>query len=481
MNMGRIILNNLFNAGFDRSRAYVIRPGCDEIDGARCVPTVADLPEKVDLLVLAVGAAQVPEVIGQIIEHDRANAVILIPGGLGEKAGSEDLARSVEARIREAHTTEGGGPVFVGGNSLGVISHPGSYDTMFIPEAKLPKSRGDHERRSCFVSQSGAFIISNLSRMPWFDPSYALSIGNQTDLTASDYLAFLKDDPTIDVIVVYMEGFQDGDGLELARQVREAVSMGKQVVFYKAGRTSEGRSATAGHTASVAGDYAVCEAALRSAGAHVAGDFNELSDLVRLATRLHGKRFGGRRLLAMSNAGFESVGMADSIVQGRARLDLARPGAPTRERLAEILGEHKLDRLVDVKNPFDITPMASDAAYTQLIGAILEDRAIDLVVVGIVPLTPALQTLPDGVLSTEAISDPASIANTLPELARSQDKPVIAVVDSGVLFDPLVERLEAGGLPVFRSADRAVRVVCRYLDTTLDNQQRLGSQPPASA
>jgi hypothetical protein len=71
----------------------------------------------------------------------------------------------------------------------------------------------------------------------------------------------------------------------------------------------------------------------------------------------------------------------------------------------------------------------------------------------------------------ESITSPASIASTLPRLAGSQEKPVIVVVDSGTWFDPLAERLEAGGLPVFRSADRAVRVVCRYIDTTLRNQQ----------
>ena len=183
-----------------------------------------------------------------------------------------------------------GGPVFIGGNSLGVISHPGRYDTMFIPETKLPKSRGDHKRKTCFLSQSGAFIIANLSRMPWFDPAFALSIGNQIDLTASDLLSFIKDDPDIDVFAVYMEGFQPGDGLAFARRSRETVALGKDVVFYKAGRTSEGRSATAGHTASVAGDYAVCEAAMDEAGAWVATDFNEFSDLLRLLSGFEASR-----------------------------------------------------------------------------------------------------------------------------------------------------------------------------------------------
>ena len=472
MNMGRIILNNLFQAGFDRDRTWVVRPGAQSIDGAACVPTVADLPEKVDLFVVAVGAPQVPAVVDDLVDHDRANAVILIPGGLGEKEGSQDVERRLKEKIRAAHRSGDGGPVFLGGNSLGVISHPGRYDTMFIPETKLPKSRGDHRRPVCFLSQSGAFIIANLSRMPWLDPAYALSIGNQVDLTASDLLRFIKDDDSIEVFAVYMEGFQPGDGLAFARAVRETVALGKDVVFYKAGRTSEGRSATAGHTASVAGDYAVCANAVAEAGAMVARDFNEFSDLLRLAVRLRGRRLTGDRLLAMSNAGFESVGMADSIRGERTELHLARLSDATRDELAAILAEHRLDGLVDVKNPFDVTPMADDAAFARLVERALADDGVDLMVAGIVPLTPAMQTLAAGEGHRESVDAEGSIARMLAKVVAAQDKPVVAVVDSGRLFDPLADALETGGVPTFRSADRAVRVLCHYVSTKLRNASR---------
>ncbi len=464
MNMGRIVLGNILGGGFDQDRMTIVRPGTNEIDGVPCVDSIADLPEKVDLFVVAVGANQVPGVIDDLLEHDKAEAVILIPGGLGEKEGSEDLARGLEERIHAAHQTPGGGPIFIGGNSLGVISHPGNYDTMFIPETKLPKSRGDHSRNTCFISQSGAFIIANLSRMPWFDPEFALSIGNQIDVTASDLLTFIKDDPRIDVFAVYMEGFQRGDGLEFARAVKETVALGKDVVFYKAGRTSEGRSATAGHTASVAGDYAVCEAALEEAGAWVAKDFNEFSDLLRLCTHFRGLSIEGHRVAAVSNAGFEAVGMADAIKVGRAEVTLQPFAGDTRRRLEETLVQFKLDGLVDVKNPFDITPMATDEAYAQLMSTILDDPEIDGAMVGIVPLTPALQTLPGEPGSRQSVLNPTSVCQLLPQIAQQRGKPVVMVVDSGDLFDPMEAALEEAGLPVFRSADRAMRALCRWME-----------------
>ncbi|HSN54181.1 MAG TPA: acetate--CoA ligase family protein [Candidatus Sulfomarinibacteraceae bacterium] len=469
MNMGRIILGNILAAGFDRERLFVIRPGIDEIDGVRCVPSIAELPGKVDLFVVAVGAPQVPEVLEALIEHDAANAVILIPGGLGEKEGSEGVAEALKAKIRAAHAGDDGGPVFIGGNSLGVISHPGRYDTMFIPQTKLAKSRGDRPRSACFISQSGAYIIANLSRMPWFDPAYALSIGNQIDLTAADLLSHIRHDDAIDVFAVYMEGFQPGDGLRFATAVRQTVAMGKDVVFYKAGRTSAGRSATAGHTASVAGDYAVCEAAITEAGAFVASDFSEFSDLVRLCTALRGKTVAGRRLAAMSNAGFESVGMADSIECGRARLNLAGYRPETAERLRSILADARLDGLVDVKNPFDVTPMADDATFAALVDEILGDPGVDVMAAGIVPLTPAMQTLAAGEGHRESVRHPDSIARRLPAVAARHETPLVAVVDSGRRFDAMADVLEEGGLPVFRSADRAVRVLCKWLDVKLGN------------
>jgi len=459
MNMGRIILNNLLDAGFDRDRTHVIRDGAEEIDGVRCVPSVAELPVKVDLVVVAVGADQASGVAQQLIEHNKAHTVILIPGGLGEKQGTQKLERQLKDRIAASHDLPDPGPVFLGGNSLGVISHPGRYNTMFIPQSRLARSRGTKTRRVCFMSQSGAFIIANLSRMPWLDPAYAVSIGNQIDLTAGDLLSYLQDDPGIEVFAIYLEGFQLGDGLVFANAVRQAVDQGKDVVFYKAGRTSEGRCATAGHTASVAGDYAVCASALTQAGAWVAEDFDDFGDALRLVVRLRGKRLGGNGLAALSNAGFESVGMADSIKRVGAELRLVEYTNQTRSLLEQALTRHHLDTLVDVKNPFDVTPMASDEAYAELATALLADAAVDLVVVGAVPLSPALHTLPPDHDSTASIDNAASIARVLPQVAAAQAKPVVAVVDAGTLYDPFAAQLEAGGLPVFRCADRAVRAL----------------------
>jgi acyl-CoA synthetase (NDP forming) len=91
---------------------------------------------------------------------------------------------------------------------------------------------------------------------------------------------------------------------------------------------------------------------------------------------------------------------------------------------------------------------------------------------GIVPLTPAMQTLAPGDGHAESVFADASIARLLPKVAEDHDTPLVAVVDSGHRFDAMVGVLEDGGLPVFRSADRAVRALTRWVDVTLTNQTR---------
>jgi acyl-CoA synthetase (NDP forming) len=156
--------------------------------------------------------------------------------------------------------------------------------------------------------------------------------------------------------------------------------------------------------------------------------------------------------------------MADSIRQPGAELKLAAFSPATAESLSKLLADNRLDGLVDVKNPFDVTPMAGDTVYVDLVAEILADPGMDAVVAGIVPLTPAMQTLAPGEGHTESILDPGSVAQRLPEIAAAADKPLVAVIDSGTPFDPLASALEQGGLPVFRKADRAVRALCRWVE-----------------
>ena len=459
LNPGRIILNNLVREGFDRSRIYVVKPGTDTIEGCRCVPDIPSLPEKVDLFILAISAAQTPQAVTEIVEGQKAESLIVIPGGLEEKAGTGAIVGRMRESLASARTSAWRGPLINGGNCLGIRSRPGRYDTMFIPEHKLPVP-GGAVAPVAIVSQSGAFAVARMSKLATLNPKYAVTLGNQMDLTVGDYMAYLKDDPSIEIFAVYVEGFARLDGVQFLTAAREITGSGRTVILYRAGRTAAGAKASASHTASMAGDYTVTRELARGAGVIVAESLEDFEHLVGLFSCLRGKRADGRRLGAISNAGFECVVIADNL----GSFELPAFDAQTSARLEAIYREARIDAVVDVHNPVDLTPMAGDTAYEQVVRAVLEAGNIDVGVVGVVPLTSALNTLPPGPAHREDLKRPEGIGPRLVRLKGELAKAWIAVVDGGTLYDPLARLLEEGGVPTFRSADTALRLLNVFVD-----------------
>ncbi|MFH0783839.1 MAG: acetate--CoA ligase family protein, partial [Pseudomonadota bacterium] len=466
-NYGRVILGNILANGYKKNNIRIIRAGMESFEGIACVPDLQSLDCKLDLFVVAVGSDQVVRIVDEIIVGDVAEAVMLIAGGMGETGESIARAKELMEKMTAAHTIGDGGPVFLGANCLGVISHPGKYDTLFIPEVKLPKLRGNRTRNAAFVSQSGAFMITRLSKLPEIDPAYMISVGNQNDLTLGDILRYLKDDQQIDVIGVYAEGFKDLDGLAFIGAVHDAVVAGKDVIFYKAGRTPEGKTATSGHTASLAGDYMVCESCVRQAGGIVTQTFSQFEHLLMLAQRLHNKKILGNRLAAVSGAGFEAVGMADNIQSDDFQMKMAVLSPTIIEEVQEVLREKGLDSLVEVKNPLDINPGADDEVHMKIVGALTRDPHVDAIVIGLDPLSPVMRTLSGKESNTYSFNNPASIAREMPRLIAMRDKPVVGVVDGGRLYDPLVDELVASGMAVFRSSDSAIHSLSIYIEGRL--------------
>lgn len=465
MNFGRIILKNLMGSGYSKERMTIIRAGDTQIDGVKCVESLKALDHKLDLLIVAIAASAVYALVDEIIETDSVESVMLIPGSLGETQASRAPAAALADRINAAHDKPGGGPIFLGANCLGVVSHPGAYDSWFIPLERLPKPQKKAERNSVMLSQSGAFMITRLSQNPWLDPRYMLALGNQTDLTHGDMLTYFASLPEIKTLGIYIEGFKDLDGLAFANAVRKAVLNGKQVVVYKAGRTTPGMDGVMGHTASIAGDATVFESVLRQAGAMVAPDFNAFDDLFYIAGALHEKKIGGRRLGAISGAGFEAVGMADFIESDNFSMEMGILEPNTIRDVEDILEVKKLNALVEVRNPIDINPGANDETHLQIVQAFLQDPSIDAVVVGLDPTAPSVRALQASKLRPGFdISDPKSMVHLMPPLVQRNDKPVIGIVDGGQLYDAMSAALMDQGVCVFRNCGRGTRALVRYIE-----------------
>ncbi len=468
-NFGRIILTNIRDCGFPVEHLYILKQGVDQIDGVRCIDSIANLPEKIDLLVAA-ASKNLSELFEQAIKHKNIASIILIPGALGETQGSEMLQDHLRAQIQASRSQPDGGMIVLGGNCLGARSRSGRYDTFFVPKNKMRSRRDEPTTRTALITQSGGFAITRISNLEGINPILAITIGNQIDLTVSDCLRAVCLRNDVDAIGVYMEGFTYLDGLAFVHAVRSAVAGGKQIVFYKAGRTQAGQSATTGHTASLAGDYDVCQCAAGQAGAIVVDTFKEFEQVLDLATSFHQCQVRGRRIGIVSNAGFEAVGMADAVIGARYALDIPALSEHTKAKIQRVVAQAKLDRLVNVRNPLDITPMAGEQVYAESTRALLEDDKIDAVIVAVVPFTSELTTTVE-----ELESARRSLADELPELLKQYNKPLIAVIDAGKMYDPLALLLRRRGIPVFPSCDQAIRSLGRYICHRVEHSLESGA------
>jgi acyl-CoA synthetase (NDP forming) len=455
-NVGRVILGNLLESGgVPRERLWALHPHAVEIEGCRAWPTAAALPEPADLAVVALPADRGAErAVIDLVEGRRARSVILVSGGFAETEAGRAAEDRIRAAIEASHRDPDGGVLVNGGNCLGILSRPGRYNTFFIPSYKLPFHDAPG-RGVASISQSGAYLVTQISNLDaTVSPRYAISFGNQIDLTASDYLEYLIGDEAVAVFAVYLEGFRRGDGARFLRLARQITSAGRVVLLYKAGRSPEGQAAVASHTAAAVGDHEVCRELVRAAGVVDCETLDMFEDAVVTFSLLARRRASPiRRIAVLSNAGFECAAAADRLYG----LELAALAPATRERLRALL-----PAVVDIHNPVDATPTASTERYAACVEALLEDPGVDALVVAGVPATPYLEDLARGGGHSEDVTRESSLPSRLIRSFQGTTKPMVFSLDAGPLYAECLRLMSAAGLPCFHKIDRATRALATF-------------------
>ncbi len=440
--VGRIILDNVRKSRLPAAALRLIKPGTTEFLGLPCLASVAELAAApADQLILSLPAPQTLEAVEQLCRQGGgATVVYLVAGGLGDGADTEGLGKRLLACLDDHRRARKWTPAIVGPNGLGLFSPDQALNTLFIPEVKLPlTAKPGH---LALVSQSGAFLITRLSRRTELGLRAAIAIGNQMDLRCSDFLQGFAGDPAVQVVGAYLEGFAPGDLKATAAAAKTLRTAGRRVLLYKGGRSQEGMAAASSHTGALAGDHALQVSVLRRAGVMLA----ERMEAFDAALSWLGVYPQGRptSVAIMTNAGFESVASAD-LLDGPchgAKLTEAETSALTATIEAE-----GLTGLVSPRLPLDLTPMADEAAYLAAARLLLATEA-EAVVVGLVPLTKRLDT-----------TDPAvydRFAAALAALAKTSGKWVGVAVEGGPLFDAYRQALRTAGLPVFLTMEEAL-------------------------
>ncbi len=440
--VGRIILENVRKSKLPESSLRLIKPGATEFLGLPCLASVADLASApADQLILSLPAVQTLEAVEQLCRQGGgATVVYLVAGGLGDGADTEGLGKRLVACLEEHRRAGKWTPAVVGPNGLGLFSPDLALNTLFIPDVKLPlTAKPGH---LALVSQSGAFLITRLSRRPELGLRAAIAIGNQMDVRCSDFLRGFATDAAVRVVGAYLEGFAPADLQATAQATRALRKAGRRVLLYKGGRSQEGMAAASSHTGALAGDHALQAALLRRAGAMLA-DRMETFDAALAWLGAYPK---GRptSVAIMTNAGFESVASAD-LLSGPFRG--ARLSESETAALAATIEAEGLAGLVSARLPLDLTPMANESAYLAAAKVLLGSEA-EAVVVGLVPLTVRLDTT-----QPEAIR---AFASEWVRLAQASGKWLGVAVEGGALFDLYRQELRAAGLPVFLTMEEAL-------------------------
>ncbi len=463
MNPGRIILRNLLSSPrYSPENLYLLHPKETEIDGVRCYASPEDLPGGIDMAVVTIPAGEnTVKLIEDLALKGKVETFTLITSGFGETEAGKALQKKLEEAVLATREREDGGVLVNGPNCLGIVSAPGDYNTFFLPPYKLAIHKGRAGGANlASVSQSGAFLVVQISRIGRFiTPRYSISFGNQVDVSVSDYLRYLAGDDPVQVISIYVEGFQPYDGRNLLQGAREARAAGKRVILYKTGRTAAGAKAASSHTAAIAGDYAVAEQCFRQAGILVAPDLETFEEWTQVFSLLGGKEVRGNRAGVITNAGFETTVASDRL----GILELAEFSPETWERMKPGLPKG----IIDYRNPVDTSPLCDTRGFLECVRAMEADPGVDCLLVSAVPCTPALENLPPGPDHKENLYSDSSFAAGLARIFQETRKPLVAVVDAGEVYDPLVQYLQDKGIPTFRKIDRAMSALSTFVEDRL--------------
>ncbi len=424
---GDVVFRNLAAAGFE-GPVYGVNPKREEVHGRACVPTLADLPEPVDAVVVAIPAAACAPVIREAGERGCGGAIVLA-AGFGESAAGRPLEEELKAAAHAAAI-----PV-CGPNGNGVVS----------VAARAPLWGDSVERLSpgavAVITQSGNFGVNALGSDRGIGFHTVISTGNSAVLAASDWLEALAVSEGVGSVALMLES--DGDGARLAGALASCAERGIGVAVLKVGSSEGGARAAGAHTGALAGDQRVFAALLEEAGAAQASEPGELLELARALAvpAARPRRRGGdgstereRRAgadtppsagaatggLAILTCSGGDSGMAADLAAERG-LELPELSPSTRERLGAVLPS-----AATVGNPLDYTSMLWDdhEALEEVAAAVSSDPAIDQLLLlfdqprGLDPEVAAgWEGVRQALLAGAAKGDAATIlGSTLPEL-----------------------------------------------------------------
>ena len=446
---------NILENQADTSHVYPVNPKKETVFGKKCYPTLADLPEEIDLVILCTSQKTIVDFLKQA-KAKGAGAAVVYASGYSEVGTAEGKAFEKEL-VDAAKALD---MVVMGPNCAGYINFGDDiFSFAFIGDYKGKKGNIG------FVSQSGQFCIDMMQRAER-KYSFAISAGNSAMVQMEDYLNFLIDDSNTKVIALYLEGVKNPHKFEACLQ--KAMEKKKPVVILKAGRSPKGQATAASHTGSMAGSDKTYDAVFEKFGVIRADDMQDLRSTASLLATL--------RVLpkkpafsAMCLSGGETAVSADTgFLHGIEYPDFSEV---TLKKLNDMLPDFATPR-----NPLDMTAaLCYDAdAFASGITTVMSDPSIEMGLVGLTisdKVTVSNDIMFEGIRRAfEQIPDKPLAVMSFMEAARNKE---------------LVERFQNAGIPVLPTTKYGFRALQHLQDfishDTIKREARLAIPEAHSA
>lgn len=426
--IGHQIVSNLLQDGFT-GPVYPVNPRAVSVRSIKAYPSVAAIPDPVDLAVIAVPKQLVVQAAEDCGRKGIAGLVV-ISAGFREVGGA-----GVEREQELLAVVRRHGMRLIGPNCLGVLNAEPSISMNATFAPVMPPSG-----RVAFVSQSGALGLSVLDYAREYGIGIAqfVSIGNRPDVSSNDLLTYWEHDASVDVILMYVETFGNPRRfLETAGRISKT----KPIVVVKSGRSKSGARAASSHTGALAGSDRAVDAMLAQAGVIRAETVEELFELaIALEARPLPR---SRRTAVVTNAGGPGILAADAL-EARG-LELPAFAPITESRLRLLLPEE-----ASLRNPVDMIASATADAYREVLTAVLADPGVDsAIAIFVPPVVTKQRDVVDAILTAST---------------GRNGKPVLAVLMGREGLPEGRADLRDAGIPAYifpESAARALAIMAR--------------------
>jgi 3-hydroxypropionyl-CoA synthetase (ADP-forming) len=415
--IGNAIADSLINHQFE-GQVFPITRGGKKVFGLESFENLRDIPGKVDLAVVVVGLALVPDILDQC--HQLGIAAMLIISGGGKELGGEQvvLEQDIQKRSRKY------GIRIIGPNCIGCFNARNRFDAFFqVYERMIRPPLGN----IAFITQSGTYGCSFLEECEITGASKMISYGNRVDVDEADMIAYLAQDPDTKVIASYVEGL--GDGRKFLRAARDVIFKHKKpIVLYKSGRTKRSAEAAQSHTGAYGGTYGVYLGAFKQSGILTVDSYAELVAATKALSMQPSAQ--GQGISMISNGAGPMVNAIDMF--GRYGLEIAELESYSIQEM-----ESHFPDFYICKNPVDVTGSGTSDDYALAMESLIKDPAVHVIMNWFVFQDTPLDE---------------GIVKVLEEINQKSPKPILCGATGGPYTKKMSRSIEKIGVPVLNTA-----------------------------